>query len=273
VISDLHMGDGTAKDNFREYRNRLETFLDYVAGQGNSRLILAGDVFEFWQCSHGAIIREYLDVLKRLLDMNAAIIVGNHDIDLNGFVGINLDTQFFRALCKNVTVKASSRNITVCHGHEFDEYNNPKRSLFIGRISAILAGEAEMRVGTEVGGVPTEKLLLRLVRWIGQSFLKIYRKLHKTPAEAGEKKQNKYKTALDQYKENHPETDVLIAGHTHKPGTYGGWYYNTGSWQQDLATYVRITPDGDVSLYRWPSGEIYENALWSESGQAKSRRS
>ena len=44
VVSDLHMGDGTAKDNFAEHRQRFEVFLDEVVEKDDDgRLILAGD--------------------------------------------------------------------------------------------------------------------------------------------------------------------------------------------------------------------------------------
>ena len=54
LVNDLHTGDGTAKDNFAECRQRFERFLDELAEHDNdARLVLAGDVFEFWRSPHG----------------------------------------------------------------------------------------------------------------------------------------------------------------------------------------------------------------------------
>ncbi|MBS3734744.1 MAG: UDP-2,3-diacylglucosamine diphosphatase [Phycisphaerae bacterium] len=258
VVSDLHLGDGTAKDNFLPYRRRFERFLDGIAP--DAQLVLAGDVFEFWQCQHGAIVREYLPLLRRLVDMDAIFIVGNHDIDLLGFVDLPLGDRLTALLCEDLPLERGGRTIRIYHGHEFDTYNDPKRWLFLGRVMTILAGQAEIHFGPEIGGQPTEALLSKLwnrVRKLGRvlwfPLLWLYRCFRKTPAES-QRKRKKHLGRVLKFKRDHPEIDVIVAGHTHEAGTCGDWYVNTGSWQSaDGAAYAVIAADGSVTLQK-PDG-------------------
>jgi hypothetical protein len=45
--------------------------------------------------------------------------------------------------------------------------------------------------------------------------------------------------------------DVAIVGHTHKAGTFGDWYFNSGSWTGASNTFLRINLDGEVSVFNW----------------------
>jgi len=88
VISDLHMGDGGARDNFAvgDRERQLSLFLDYVAKE-QGELVVLGDLFEFWQMNPSGTITKHLPLLDRLAKMKAVYVVGNHDADLVHFVG------------------------------------------------------------------------------------------------------------------------------------------------------------------------------------------
>ena len=88
VISDLHMGDGGARDNFPldNREKELGLFLDYVASR-RGELIVLGDLFEFWQMNLSKIVMKHMPLLDRLAAMNATYVVGNHDADLDDFIG------------------------------------------------------------------------------------------------------------------------------------------------------------------------------------------
>jgi hypothetical protein len=45
--------------------------------------------------------------------------------------------------------------------------------------------------------------------------------------------------------------DVAIVGHTHKAGTFGDWYFNSGSWTGANNNFLRIDLDGEVSVFNW----------------------
>lgn len=71
-VSDLHGGDGSAADDFTpEHRAAFEWFLDHEVEADNAELVLAGDVWELWQCA-------WQDIrFKRPL--NYRCLEGNHD--------------------------------------------------------------------------------------------------------------------------------------------------------------------------------------------------
>ena len=78
------------------------------------------------------------------------------------------------------------------------------------------AGEAEMRLGTKVRGLPTEWWLERAVRWVMGRLASVYRKFfNATPGERSEKgkKIDETKVGLDNYHPQHPD-QILVARHT-----------------------------------------------------------
>ena len=157
----------------------------------------------------------------------------------------------------------------ICHGHEFDKYNDPERSMLVGRIITLGVGAAEMKFGTKIGGISLERLLgllepigrvvLAFIAWVYRSW---FCKTAGRKVKKG-KKINETRVALDKYRLEHP-TQLLIAGHTHKAGVYGDWYINAGCWQTEQAHYVKITPDGEVTLRIWPGNEVDNTKLWTE---------
>ncbi len=265
VVSDLHMGDGTRKDNFAEYCQRFEQFLgEVVEKDPNSCLVLAGDVFEFWQSPHGDIVRAHLELLKRLVRSRSVFLVGNHDIDLEGFVGLPVSFPLIECLATELGIDRGGREIRICHGHEFDKYNDPRKLLWLGKIATVGAGQVEMWLGTKIGDETTESLLEKIFRgiqaWLARRYRSWFGKTAGEKVEAG-KKIDEVRHALDKYRQDH-ERQLLVAGHTHRAGWYGDWYVNTGCWQSQQAHYAKISPDGQVSLHKWPGQEVDQTQLW-----------
>ena len=287
VVSDLHMGDGTDKDNFARYRQRFENFLAEVVEQDpNGCLVLAGDVFEFWQSMHGDVVSTYLPLLKGLVIRGSVFLVGNHDIDLRGFVNLPLQVPFIDMLTTEVIVNRGSREIHIRHGHEFDKFNDPNKAMLLGKIVTLAVGHVELKVGTSIGGRSTEdvlaeawesnkalprKMLDAVKSWparIGaiilvgaaRCFRRCFGRTAGERAGAGSPLKD-LRRALDAYHMCYPN-HLLVTGHTHKPGWYGDWYVNAGAWQGKEAHYVRITPDGRISLHEWPGRTEVETQLW-----------
>ena len=287
VVSDLHMGDGSDKDNFARYRQRFENFLAEVVEQDpNGCLVLAGDVFEFWQSMHGDVVSTYLPLLKGLVIRGSVFLVGNHDIDLRGFVNLPLQVPFIDMLTTEVIVNRGSREIHIRHGHEFDKFNDPNKSMLLGKIVTLAVGQLELKFGTSIGGRVTEDIFaeawesnkafpLRMwdavSSWRVRTGMKILvraaqflRRLYGRTA--GERSKvgdqlNDLRRLLDGYHKSYPNY-LLVTGHTHKPGWHGDWYVNAGAWQGKEAHYVRITPDGQISLHEWPGQEELQTQLW-----------
>ncbi len=277
VISDLHIGDGGPRDNFgyagSDHPQQLMTFLDYVERE-NGELIILGDLFEFWQMNISKTIVNNMDLIERLGHMKAKYVVGNHDIDLLGFVGKKvLVPQLFDNLCTERNLTIGNKKFMLVHGHELDPYNtgdDPGK----GRVLTILAGMAESTVGAPVlfGKYSVEVFLE------GQgnkSWSKIKRCCHLlwfilkvklglisptasnklSPAE----NESHASQMLREYAEHRAtffKCDIAVVGHTHVPGHMDDWYFNTGSWVSNEKdhSYVRISPSGDVQVFDWNNG-------------------
>jgi hypothetical protein len=45
--------------------------------------------------------------------------------------------------------------------------------------------------------------------------------------------------------------DIAVVGHTHRAGTFGEWYFNSGSWTGPTNNFLRIAPDGRIRVFDW----------------------
>jgi UDP-2,3-diacylglucosamine pyrophosphatase LpxH len=271
VVSDLHLGDGGPRDNFgyegSPRPELLNRFLDFVQAE-NGELIVVGDLFEFWQAPLAAVVMHNLPLLERLDELGATLILGNHDSDLAAFAGTGqLSHPFFtkmQAVSKQEPFERTinGRRFALLHGHEVDEFNsNPAPSW--GRMLTIFAGIFEERNGSPLlaDGESIETVLegwgeklLSLWNWLTSCFSKAGKSSAKpkdelTPAQ----NPDRAKQMLDAYAEyrQEQEIDVLICGHTHQPGRIGDWYYNSGGWATTNNNFLRIAPDGMVSVFDW----------------------
>lgn len=153
LISDLHLGDTSVRDNFayKEKREQFSRFLDTV---GDSELLVLGDMFEFWQANIDRAVLANQSLLDRLADMNVSYIPGNHDEDLAGFARASgsledfLNHAFFRERAKKeLSRKYGGKRFVFRHGHEGDVYND-KTSPDFGRVVTILTGMFEDKLGS-----------------------------------------------------------------------------------------------------------------------------
>lgn len=250
AISDLHMGDGGPRDNFAygTHEKELLAFLDMVEAD-NGRLVICGDLFELWQSNISKVLTKRLDLLDRLARMNAIYILGNHDSDLNYFIGTNwLGHPFFQTMRQDHTEKIGGRYFHFIHGHQADSYcagDTPG----LGRITAIYSGLAEDR-----NGGPTlnkyrtveDKVVGRLERLVS-----LWNRLRGKPDRFTEINRH-LRDIRDQ------EPAVIVCGHTHFPGHIGQWHYNTGTWAERVNSFLCIK-DGQVGVFDWTNYRAVPN--------------
>ena len=251
-VSDLHMGDGGPRDNFEHMSdgNRPEefwSFLDYVK-ERNGRLFILGDFFELWQSNISKVITHRVKLLDRLAEMEAIYILGNHDADLMYFASNGwLNHPFFKTMCTSCTMMVGGKCFRLIHGHHVDPYcldDTPG----IGRISAIYSGIWEDRHGhPQLNKRQTveDATIGRLGRI--SSFL---RKLIGRP--------DRYEVMNEKLRrlQKWGAYNGLITGHTHRAGRLrDAPVYNTGSWAEDVCSYVVVTPDAQVSVFDWVDDE------------------
>jgi UDP-2,3-diacylglucosamine pyrophosphatase LpxH len=274
VISDLHMGDGGVRDNFpldgRE--QQLDLFLDFVADRGGE-LVVLGDLFEFWQMNLSHIVMKRMPLLDRLAAMDATYVLGNHDCDLDGFIGTGLLAHpLFERMSGPFNREIGGKRFRFMHGHEVDPGNKddwPEK----GRIYCILAGLFEDRNQSPV--YPSGDYVEDDLERIGEGLLGPWAALASrigrffrlgglgmdgaqlTPSQNG----NRAKQLLDAYRAEKETNgyDVLIAGHTHQPGRIGNWYFNSGTWARKANSFIEITSTGFSSVFDWIEGRALPN--------------
>lgn len=269
------MGDKGPRDNFAAMSNgrreaEFMAFLDYVDSQ-NGEITIDGDLFELWQGNISRVITARLELIDRLSYMGAVYLLGNHDIDLKYFAGrIGISHPLFEHsiqmpnLAFERTIEANGRRVLIIHGHEQDKYcRNEVPDL--GRISAIYSGMKEDKNKSPLlkdkwGSTTVEKRSLG--RW--GRFSAFCRRL------AGEEsldmliRQEIFKTFQSR------GVDALIYGHTHEPGQFQKFskvvnqnvvlpIYNSGTWAEEVCTFVRIGTGGAIELLDWKNGEAVPN--------------
>ena len=277
VISDLHMGDGGVRDNFAlgDREKQLNLFLDHVASQ-QGELIILGDLFEFWQMNQSNIITMHLPLLDRLAQMNALYVLGNHDSDLDHFIGAGLLAHpLFQKMSGPFERQIGGKRFKFMHGHEVDPVNKGDIPQW-GRAFSIVAALAEDKNGSpldksgdfvqddlEAVGSHLEEmfggviwLAGKIKRLIGLGGLRIQAQ-HLTPAQNPDRQ----KELLGMYHADMEDNgyDVLIVGHTHQPGRIEDWYFNSGTWARKKNTFVQVSPDGDAAVFDWIDGSPEPN--------------
>lgn len=84
LMSDMHMGNGDASDDFKDNEGAVNRALKYYC-DNNYKLILLGDVEELWQFTLDEVINRYgntiYKTIKKFGDNKVYRIFGNHDID------------------------------------------------------------------------------------------------------------------------------------------------------------------------------------------------
>ena len=245
AISDLHLCDRGPRDNFAFHgrEDRLGAFLDMV-DQEQGRLLILGDLFDFWQVNLGTAVVAYLSLLDRLARMGATWIVGNHDNALAPLIGskLMLDHPLFLRSCHPFEEEIAGRHFAFLHGHESDPYCrdlNPGA----GEITAIISGMLEDRNKGpfDHGGRAIEDQFVGTL----ESALTLWRSM---TFQRG--RQMEMIAGVEKYRQL-KQCDVVIYGHTHEPGSIGDYHFNTGSWARQHDTYVRIDDDGSVAVWEW----------------------
>ena len=240
VVSDLHAADGGPRDSFsyKDRESQFDDFLSYVK-MNNGQLVIAGDLLDLWQCNISKVIMHRRPLLDKLFNMGAIYIIGNHDSDLNYFLGTNLIHPLIKHAVRSYNVVIGDKVIDIIHGHEVDPFcasDVPG----IGRITAIMSGIAEDKNGSPMLG---SKTVANKVTGPMDRFVSHFDWLRGKPS--------RY-VAMNRELKKFCTTDILISGHTHLPGHIGNWYYNTGTWAEFKNSFVKI--DDNVTVYDWNNG-------------------
>jgi UDP-2,3-diacylglucosamine pyrophosphatase LpxH len=264
VISDLHLGDGTARDSFSNSRkcDLLFHFLDYVADK-NGRLIILGDLCELYRFRLDTILEQWKHLFDRLHEMHPIYIPGNHDAAVGILDASHLPHPFFSHMQTPFTERIGDKQLYFMHGHELDPFI-PKAQAGWGIINSILNKLFEYCSHSDACNNETissffleaGEQLLRCWQGLGQMFSNMTH--GSNPNLPGgrphhfEKSIRLQKMASRVYKHRENESyDCAIVGHTHRAGTLDPWYFNSGSWTRQNSNYLQIRTDGHIDIHNW----------------------
>lgn len=222
VVSDAHLGSKNSQPE------KLYHFLEWILDSKIKRLVIAGDLFEFWSTSYKKIGEEEYRVVRKILELSqkgikVVYVPGNHDRAFRGFQRLTFGKLKIR---NEYVIKADGKKFLVVHGDEFDAFtrNNIIISLILDKLYAYL---------------------IHLNR-----FLKIVFRMNKSISfekysSRYEKVTKKIKRAALAYAKS-KKADGIIIGHTHKPEISeerGITYVNAGDWIEECS-YVVVGEEG-----------------------------
>ena len=274
VISDLHMGDGGARDNFPldDREKQLEPVprlcrrpARRTHHPGRPVRVLADEPEQDRHEAHAA-----------------AGSAGGDECHLRSRQSRRRPGRFhWHRVLASSPVPANVRAIRgqiggkrfkFMHGHEVDPVNKgdePGK----GRIFCIVAGLFEdrnkspvypngdyveddlERIGEGLLG-PCTAFVSRICRLFHGGGLGMAAE-HLTPAQNPDRPR-KCSTSTGRTRKTNGY-DVLIAGHTHQPGRIGNWYFNSGTWARKANSFVQISPAGDAAVFDWIDGSPESN--------------
>ncbi len=211
--SDLHLGDGSAADDFAEgaHRAAFEWFLRHEVEPEGGRLVLLGDVFELWQCELSHIRKHYGALFWQL--HNYRLIRGNHD-------------AAYRKPPEWRWPSGRRPLLLAEHGHQADPLNSSLG--FVGRVVTAAAGILE-RLGW---------------RDVDQSNWRW--KLMPTPVTRPDRFRAEHYPNYVRKRAQETGARIVILGHTHKPRLTrlddGTLYANSGCWVHPAfpGSFVRV---------------------------------
>ena len=254
VVSDVHLGtDDSNRDKLADFIENLGTDIE--------RLVLLGDIFDFWRRDSVGVLLENIDIVDKLLSLepriNVFFVVGNHDFHLIQFpeshFGVTFDLKY------DLSLGYGGTTYRFIHGHQLE--NKRFGTLEIYETFAdmmCMAGDDVGKAADEIwkkigegGGIldkirnffgislyssnPNPKATLP---WVKEKTNEIIL----TPEKRDLKKLEDYAIELinERYK-----GEFLIYGHTHEPFVkMEKKIANTGSWVGSSATYLEIDAEG-----------------------------
>jgi len=230
-ISDLHLGDGSATDDFHRDKEFMQ-FLDFIEAEAHD-LIIVGDFLELWQADLDKVLFVHSQVIGRLLALMQAgkftYVVGNHDF-----------IPFIRFTERNLSVCAEYRDeplgLVAEHGHRYDifnRYRNPLRAVSwpAGKYFTLAIASLERLVHPDV-----DRWAKKAFEYLGDFWQEATYIRNKIPPSTKEYLRRgghfgEFKEAVQRHLDRGAK--IVIFGHTHLAQLQRlnkGIYANCGTW-------------------------------------------
>lgn len=221
VLSDVHLGT---------HGSRADELMKYLRSIAPSRLILNGDMIDFWQFSkrywpatHTSVLRHIMGLLREGVQID--YICGNHDELMRRYLGFEYG-KF--SILNHLVLEQNGKRVWVFHGDVFDKSMGKKwLAKWGGRWydRTIRINKLVNRLLVKFGGRPRQ-ISKAIKDWV-KGFVK--------------KKHNWEDLAANAAIEK--GYDMVVVGHIHKPEmreitTERGsvMYLNSGDWMENLTS-------------------------------------
>jgi UDP-2,3-diacylglucosamine pyrophosphatase LpxH len=239
VISDVHLGYERS-DNVA-----FEQFVDWLLTNRPDKVILLGDIFDFWRRSDSDLLIENESIVRKLLQLPLTYVHGNHDYSMLTLSKRFPDMPAFQVKTSEIIRNENSRFV-LRHGYDLEVFTSMET---VG-IDAYEAFSEAMCHAGQVGGT-IASWVWDLVEFVKGKLSGPARDLlidaARKPAEIRptlEKADAFAKSAARAIPLGLQPSDILIFGHTHRPFK-DSRTANTGSWIMSQGktdhTYVEIT--------------------------------
>lgn len=236
LTSDVHLG-AIPPENERAFLRWLEH-----AGAHASRIVVNGDLFDFWFEYRSVVPRGHarvLGALARLVDADVPVhlVGGNHDWWGGSFLSDEIGVEFHR---DPTVLELADRKTLLAHG------------------DGVGGGEMGYRILKRI-------LRARVTRWafrwlhpdVGSSLARLVSQTGDRAAEPSPTPDDRSKALQSWAREtlvDDPSLDLVVLGHTHRPTLEevrpDRYYVNTGDWLHNRS-YVVLSPGSEPCLARW----------------------
>jgi UDP-2,3-diacylglucosamine hydrolase len=240
ITSDVHLGAVP-----RSTERAFLAFLQH-AGREARRLIIPGDLFDFW-FEYGDIIQgrhfRVLAALADLVDAGIPVLLtgGNHDAWGGRFLEEHVGVQFHRGMART---EIAGRPALLAHGDGLGKGDLRYRALkaVIQSRPTIWAFRA---LHPEIG--------LRIANAVSSTEAK-------SDADPGTLGRARFieAWAVDTLRAE-PDLGWVVCGHAHLPAVRevepGRYFLNAGDWLSHFS-YITVSPEGVPELKAWPHGRL-----------------
>ncbi len=243
LASDVHLGVASA-----ETEQSFLGWLEYCGGEA-SRVVINGDLFDFWFEYKSVIPRGHIRVLgalASLVDAGIGVLMmgGNHDWWGGDFLRDEVGVDFMQ---EPTVLDLNGRKTFLAHG------------------DGLGAGDLGYKL---LRGVLRGSVTRFLFRWLHPDLgAWVARKVSKTGTHPDGPTQNQ--VARSRFLENwavsrlesSPDLDMVVLGHTHVPTMVepfpGRYYLNSGDWLANQS-YAVFPSQGQPELWDWRTGARLE---------------
>ncbi|KAF5425800.1 MAG: UDP-2,3-diacylglucosamine pyrophosphatase LpxH [Candidatus Methanomarinus sp.] len=254
AVSDVHLGI--------DYSNR-DRFVDFIDNLGDDvdRLVLIGDILEFWRRDPVGVLLENTDIIQKLIslepEINVSYVVGNHDYHLIRFPQSYFGAKF--DLKRDLSLGYGGIKYRFIHGYQLENKQFGTLETYETFADALCmsgddVGKAADMIWKKIG--KGGGILDMIRNFLGISIYSsntrpkatlpwIKEKIGEILLEPEERNMEKYEEYAIELVNEKYKGEFLIYGHSHEPYVKTEKNLaNTGSWVRGSSDYLEIDKHG-----------------------------